>query len=122
MYESRYEGLISRHRFAMRLLAHLLLAILFIGVSLVAGVLGYLWIEGDVHWHDVTLSMAMVASGIGPTMLPQTASGKLFLAFYGAYISVVFVAVLGLVLAPILHRVLHAFHLDDEDDDEAPRA
>lgn len=118
MYESRREGLISRHRFAMRLLAHLLLAVVFIAASLVAGVLAYLWIEGDVHWHDVTLSMAMVASGIGPTMLPKTASGKLFLAFYGAYISVVFVAVLGLVLAPILHRILHVFHLDDDDDDD----
>lgn len=113
MYESRNEALISGHRFALRLLTHLLLAMIFIAVSLLIGILGYLWIERDAHWHDVTLSMAMLASGIGPTMLPDTVQGKVFLAFYGAYISVVFLAVMGLVMAPILHRVLHAFHLED---------
>lgn len=114
MYESRSEGLISRRRFALRLLAHLLLAMAFIAFSLLIGVLGYLWMEGDAHWHDVTLNMAMIASGIGPIMLPETIHGKVFLALYGAYISVVFVAVLGLVIAPILHRILHVFHLDEE--------
>lgn len=48
-------------------------------------------------------------------LLPETVYGKIFLALYGAYISVVFVAVIGLVMAPILHRVLHAFHLNDDE-------
>lgn len=116
MYESRTEGLISRRRFLLRVLVHLILAALFVSLSLLLGVLGYLWIERDVLWHDAALNMAMIASGIGPTMLPKTIPGKVFLAVYGAYISIVFVAVLGLVLAPIFHRVLHVFHLDDDDD------
>lgn len=115
MYESRNEQLISRRRFAFRVLGHLLLALSFIGFSLVCGILGYLWIEDGVHWHDVMLNMAMIASGIGPTMIPETVHGKVFLAAYSAYISVVFVAVLGVVLAPMLHRILHAFHLDEDE-------
>lgn len=115
MYESRGDALISRRRFALRLLSHLLLALAFIVFSLGVGILGYLWIEGNAHWHDVTLNMAMIASGIGPIMLPETMYGKIFLALYGAYISVVFAAVLGLVMAPILHRVFHAFHLDEDE-------
>ncbi len=115
MYESRGEELISRKRFVMRLLKHVLVALALVIFSLLLGILGYLWIEADAHWHDVTLNMAMIASGIGPIMLPQTVKGKIFLAVYGAYISVVFAAVLGVVVAPILHRVLHVFHLDDDD-------
>lgn len=114
-YESRGEELVSRKRFVLRVLLHLLVAMAFVAFSLLLGILGYLWIEGDVHWHDVTLNMAMIASGIGPIMLPQTVQGKIFLALYGAYISVVFVAVMGVVAAPILHRVLHVFHLDSDD-------
>jgi hypothetical protein len=115
MYESRTERVISRRRFAGRMLKHLLLALAFILASLLCSILGYMWIEGNVHWHDVALNMAMIASGIGPTMLPETVQGKLFLALYSAYISIVFVAVLGLVMAPILHRILHVFHLDDDE-------
>lgn len=115
MYESRSEELISRKRFALRVLVHLLVAMAFVTFSLLMGVAGYLWIEGGGHWHDVTLNMAMIASGIGPIMLPQTVKGKIFLAIYGGYISVVYVAVMGVVFAPILHRVLHVFHLDSDD-------
>jgi len=115
MYESRVEQVISRHRFAVRMLAHLLLALAFILVSLLLSIMGYMWVEGDAHWHDVALNMAMIACGIGPTMLPETVQGKVYLVLYGAYISIVFVAVLGLVMAPIIHRVLHVFHLDEDE-------
>ncbi len=115
MYESRGEEVISRRRFALRVLIHLLIAMAFIALSLLGGVLGYLWMEREVHWHDAMLNMAMIASGIGPTMLPETVQGKVFLAAYSAYISVVFVAVLGVVMAPVLHRILHVFHLGDEE-------
>lgn len=114
MYESRSEQLIDGRQFAVRLLGHLLLALVFIVVSLLFSIIGYMWIEEGVHWHDVALNMAMIACGVGPTMLPETVKGKVFLALYSAYINVVFVAVLGLVMAPILHRVLHVFHLDDD--------
>jgi hypothetical protein len=114
VYESRKDQVISRHRFALRLLVHLLIALAFVALSLVASILGYLWIETNAPWHDVALNMAMMASGIGPIMIPESVHGKVFLAVYSAYIGVVFAAVLGLVMAPILHRVLHVFHVDDE--------
>lgn len=115
MYESRADQVISRRRFAVRMCAHLLLALAFILVSLLLSILGYMWVEEGAHWHDVALNMAMIACGIGPTMLPETVQGKVYLALYSAYISVVFVAVLGLVMAPILHRIIHVFHLDEDE-------
>ncbi|AWB33642.1 hypothetical protein [Orrella marina] len=114
MYESRSEGVITRGRFVVRMFIHVVLAFAFILVSLLCSILGYMWIEEGVKWYDAALNMAMIASGIGPTMLPVTVEGKVFLALYGAYTSVVFVAILGLLMAPILHRILHVFHLDDD--------
>lgn len=105
MYESRSEELISRKRFALRVLVHLLVAMAFVTFSLLMGVAGYLWIEGGGHWHDVTLNMAMIASGIGPIMLPQTVKGKIFLAIYGGYISVVYVVVPEIFISRIHHPI-----------------
>jgi hypothetical protein len=45
--------------------------------------------------------------------LPETWAGKVFFAIYGAYISLVLAATFGLIIAPVLHRILHTFHLED---------
>lgn len=113
MYESRNQPLISRRRFILRVLAHAVLGVVFVGVSLLIGALGHVWLEDNVHWHDAALNAAMIAGGLGPLVLPETVGGKLFFAFYGAYVSLVLVATFGLVIVPVLHRVLHAFHLED---------
>jgi len=112
----RVEGdeLISMRRFALRMLKHLLVALAFIVFSLLSGIAGYLWIEKNAPWHDVALNMAMIAGGIGPIVLPETVQGKIYLALFSAYTSVVFVGVLGMIMAPIVHRVVHVFHLDDD--------
>jgi len=114
MYESRGEELASRHQFAWRMFWHVMLAMLFIVISLVVGVLGLVWLEEGVSWHDAALNAGLIAGGIGPMIIPESFAGKVFFAFYGAYVSLVFAATLGVVLAPLAHRVLHAFHLDDD--------
>lgn len=114
MYESRDEPLISHHQFARRMFWHLVLATVFITFSILIGVVGHLMFETGVKWHDAALNAAMIAGGLGPLMLPETFPGKVFFALYGVYLSLVFAATLGVVLAPIAHRVLHAFHLDED--------
>ena len=114
MYESLEQPLISRHRFAWRMFWHIVLATAFIVVSIFIGVIGHLLIENGVHWHDAALNAALIAGGLSPMMMPETYAGKVFFAIYGVYVSLVFAATLGVVLAPIAHRVLHAFHLDED--------
>lgn len=114
MYESRDEPLISRRQFAKRMLWHLVLATLFIVVSIFIGVVGHVTLESGVAWHDAALNAAMIAGGLGPLMVPATYAGKVFFALYGVYLSLVFAATLGVVLAPLAHRMLHIFHLDDD--------
>lgn len=114
MYESRNEPVISRRSFALRMFWHIVLAAVFILASILIGVAGHIALEDGVHWHDAALNAAMIAGGLGPLMLPATYAGKIFFAFYGVYLSLVFAATLGVVLAPIAHRVMHAFHLDGD--------
>jgi hypothetical protein len=45
--------------------------------------------------------------------LPETPGGKLFFAVYGLYVGLVFVASIGLILAPVAHRLLHRFHCEE---------
>ncbi|MFT0532587.1 two pore domain potassium channel family protein [Castellaniella hirudinis] len=120
MYESKHEELLPRHRFAKRVLVHMLYAIGVILVIMALGVLGNMWFE-SISLHDAVFNVALIIAGIGSTSLPQTIAGKLFFSVYGIFVGLVFMATLGIVLAPVAHRLLHKLHLDensDEDDDE----
>jgi hypothetical protein len=39
--------------------------------------------------------------------------GKLFAGLYALYSGMVFLVVVGIVVAPVFHRILHRFHLED---------
>lgn len=113
MYESRTDPMLSRREFALRVVRHIGLAFLLIVTALGVGTLGHLWFEPTL-WHDAVLNVSFMLAGLGPFMLPETISGKLFFAVYSVIVGLVFVALLGVVMAPILHRVIHKFHLDDD--------
>ena len=95
------------------MLIHAFGAVLLVAVSLLIGVLGYVGFEG-ITWHDAFLNTAMILGGMGPVFVPKTVVGKLFVGLFGLYTGLVFAAVIGLVLAPVAHRLLHQFHWDDE--------
>ncbi len=116
MYESKNQSLLHSRDFTYRVLQHVGLAFLVVGVTLSIGVLGHLMLE-PVEWHDAMLNTALILAGIGPYIVPASVTGKIFFALYSILVGLVFVATLGLVLAPIAHRIIHKFHLDDSDDD-----
>ncbi|SPU51257.1 two pore domain potassium channel family protein [Bordetella trematum] len=115
MYESKTQPLLPRRHFVWRMVLHLLWAVLLIAVVVGIGILAHLWLE-DISWHDAALNTALIISGLGPFMLPASIGGKLFFALYGLLVSLLFVATLGLILAPLAHRIMHKFHLDDDED------
>ena len=80
--------------------------------------LGYRWFE-QMPWMDGFLNAAMLLGGMGPVNPPQTEGGKLFAGLYALYAGLVFVAAVALVAAPMLHRFLHRFNLDDDDSPES---
>lgn len=113
MYESKSEPILSLDRFYRRLSAHVLAAMLLVAVTLLVGVLGHIWLEA-FSWHDALLNTALIVAGAGPYIMPATVAGKVFLAVYSAAVSLLFVAMLGIILAPVVHRIAHKFHLDDD--------
>lgn len=113
MYEHRHQPLLSRRRFALRLLRHAGVAGVVILGSLVAGMVGYHALE-RLDWLAAFLNSAMLLGGMGPVDAPRTAGGKLFAGVYALYAGLVFILVAGVMLAPGLHRIVHRLHLEGD--------
>ncbi|MEK6677504.1 MAG: hypothetical protein AABZ47_17860 [Planctomycetota bacterium] len=117
MYEHRRLPPVSKAEFLTRLAIHIAVAALMIGGSLALGMLGYIYYEG-LAWRDAFLNAAMLLGGMGPVESPQTPGGKLFAGFYAMYAGLVFLVVVGIVFAPVVHRSLHRFHWEGEVKDQ----
>lgn len=114
MYEHRRMRPLPRRRFVLRVAAHFGLAAMLIALSLVGGMWGYEHYEG-LPWRDAFLNTAMLLGGMGPVYAPRTDAGKLFAGCFALYAGLVFLIVAGLVLAPIVHRLMHRLHWDAEE-------
>jgi hypothetical protein len=57
----------------------------------------------------------MLLGGMGPVDAPKTPGGKIFAGLYALYAGLVFLIVAGVLLVPVLHRVLHRFHWEGKD-------
>jgi hypothetical protein len=120
MYEHSTEPLLSRHAFFLRLTRHFVVAAGLIVGSLALGAIGYHLTEG-LPWLDAVLNSAMILTGMGPVTPLHQVSAKLFATFYALYSGVAFLAIAGLLVAPVAHRVLHSLHVDDEGEDSESR-
>lgn len=88
---------------------------LCIGVSLIAGMVGYHLLE-HMAWIDAFVSAAMILSGMGPLGELHTTGGKLFAGTYAMFSGLVLIIAAGVILAPLMHRVLHKFHVEEGHD------
>ena len=113
MYEHRTRPLLPRKVFYQRLARHAAMGIAVIVVSLGIGMVGYHTLE-KLPWIDAFLNAAMILSGMGPVATLQTDAGKLFAGCYALYSGLTLIAILGIIFAPVVHRFLHKFHLEDE--------
>lgn len=115
MYESRHAPLATRVQFRRRVAHHFGVAMLLIGGSLAIGVLGYRLLEG-MPWIDAYLNAAMLLGGMGPVG-PElhTDAGKVFAGLYAMYAGIVVIAAASIILAPIFHRFVHRFHLEEHE-------
>jgi hypothetical protein len=116
--EARRQPLLSPQAFARRFVRFGLLATAIIGSSLVLGILGYHFFEG-LGWSDSLLNASMILAGMGPVDRPMTLAGKLFASFYALFSGIVFLISVGVLLAPLLHRFMHRFHLELDTDDSS---
>jgi hypothetical protein len=89
------------------------LASLLIGLSLLAGMLGYRHFE-QMSGIDAFANASMILSGMGPLTPLETPGGKLFAGLYALYSGLALIMATGILLAPLVHRLLHQFHLEEK--------
>ncbi|MFH1201526.1 MAG: hypothetical protein V1674_01390, partial [Candidatus Omnitrophota bacterium] len=66
-------------------------------------------------WVDSLLNASMILGGMGQVNLLTNTGAKVFASLYALFSGLVFIAIMGIVFSPIVHRMLHKFHIDDED-------
>jgi len=81
--------------------------------ALALGMAIYHFVE-HLSWADSFLNAAMLLGGMGPVDRLQTTAGKWLAGLYALFAGVVFLVVSGVMLAPVLHHVLHRFHVEDK--------
>ena len=119
-FERRHHALLPWHAFRLRLTVNLAVGGVVIVVSLIVGMAGYGFFEG-LGLTDSFLNASMILSGMGPVNHVESEGGKIFAGIYALYSGLAVLAVAGLVFAPLVHRLLHRFHAeDDADESEKP--
>jgi hypothetical protein len=113
-YEHKSQPLLPRHLYLRRLISHGLVALSLLAVALAAGICGYHCLEG-FSLIDSLLNASMILGGMGPVGELKTDAGKLFASAYAIFSGVVFIAVAGILVAPVAHRVMHRLHLESKN-------
>ena len=114
-FEHHHAPLASHSEFLLRVARFAGFAALLIAGSLLIGVGGYHFVCG-LGWVDALLNAAMILTGMGPVNEVTTTAGKIFAAAYALFSGVAFLTIVAVFLAPIVHRFLHRFHLEMDEE------
>lgn len=99
--------------FIRRMSLSLAIAAALAAVALGIGVVGYHAVAG-LSWIDSILNASMILTGMGPVDPMRDTASKLFASAYALFSGVIFISTIGVVLSPVVHRIIHAFHIDDD--------
>ena len=113
-FERRHDQLAPVSIFVKRLVGSVAIALGLIAFVLFLGIAGYHFIAG-LNWVDSLLEASMILGGMGPVNQLPNDHAKIFASAYALFSGLIFIAVMGLVLSPVVHRILHKFHVDEKD-------
>ena len=80
--------------------------------SIAIGIFGYHYLA-DIGWLDSFHMTAMILTGMGPVVEMKSNGAKLFSSFYALYSGVAFLSITAIFFAPLVHRILHILHVDE---------
>jgi len=111
MYEHHTVPLLSRGQFAMRMASHVGAIGALVAISLLVGMVGYHALA-RMSWVDSFLNSSMLLGGMGPVGDLPNDTAKIFAGVYALYAGLVFIVSIGIIIAPIAHRILHRLHVE----------
>ncbi len=117
MYENQFKTLLPQRQFYTRLARHVLMGFGLVAVCLGIGMWGYHSFE-NMRWVDAFVNASMILSGMGPVTELKTDGGKYFAGCYALFSGLAFIVMVGVILAPVIHRGLHKFHLEEHSLDK----
>jgi hypothetical protein len=111
MLEHRHAPLLPRQKFYTRLGVYALISLGATAVSVAIGMIGYRYFE-NFGLVDSFANATMILSGMGPLDPIKTQGGRVFVGFYSLFSGVFLLTTIGFFLMPIIHRLLHKFHVE----------
>ncbi|HVQ40197.1 MAG TPA: hypothetical protein VMS31_21835 [Pyrinomonadaceae bacterium] len=111
MFEGKHEKVVPLSVFARRMLGAVGVAMGLVVPALAIGIAGYHWID-QLDWVDSLLEASMILGGMGPVNPLRNDGAKIFASAYALLSGLVLIGVMGIILTPITHRVLHKFHVE----------
>ena len=113
MFEGKDAPLLPRAAFRKRVVRFGVYALLLLLGSLAVGTFGFVY-SAEQAPIDALLNAAMLLGGMGPVGEIRSTAGKLFATSFALYAGLAFLGVAAILFAPIFHRLLHRFHLEEK--------
>jgi hypothetical protein len=112
-YERLAQPILAWPLFFRRAVRHFLLGVIAIAVADGIGIVGYHTL-GQLGWVDSFLNASMILGGMGPVDSLRSDSAKVFAGLYALFSGLVFIAIMGVVIAPWVHRMIHVMHAAED--------
>lgn len=116
MFERFHQPLLSHQAFLLRMLRCVGISFCLLVFTLAIGTAVFHYAE-HFSWIDAFLNSVMIMTGLGLVNSVNTSGVKIFIAFYSLCSAFVFFSILAILFTPLLHRLLHHLHLDEEEKD-----
>jgi hypothetical protein len=120
MFEHKSKPLLPRKAFYVRFAWSVTTTMGIVAFSLFMGSAGYHYL-GDLPWIDALLNASMILAGMGPVDPIHSSAAKLFASFYALYSGIAFLTMVAILMAPLLHRFLHKFHLEVSEEERGTK-
>lgn len=111
-WEHHSEPLATHGVFLGRMGRQVLLVAALVAATLALGTVGYILIS-DLDFVDSFLEASMLLSGAGPLYTERSSGNelKIFSSLFALFSTLVVVSSVGILAAPVVHRVLHRLHV-----------
>jgi hypothetical protein len=120
VFEHASEPLLPRRVFARRMARSLAMAASVVLAWMLIGASGYHTLA-HLPWIDAILNASMILSGMGPVDTLTSNPAKIFASAYAVLSGVVFLSTWAILVAPVVHRLMHHFHRRELDKNNSAR-